>query len=218
MNEKKQCIITFANEKGNYIHGLARLSESLRNNFDGDLLAWVNEGSLGCEKHVDNPYNFKVHAFLKAIESGYKQILWLDCSAFAVANVKPIFDLIDKKGLFFQEAGHYLGSWTNDNSLNYFELTREEANKIPMVQGGFIGLNIDNHVAKKLFRSLDLAMDAGVFKGEWSDHRHEMSALSAIVYRHNLWKYVVSGNQFIQYGGIYDQIINETIVLKCQGL
>lgn len=228
---KKNAIVSFCNQNGRYVMGMARLSESLRNNFDGDFVSFVGEASCGAPDHQMNPYAFKVHAIQRAIEAGYQKILWLDTSAFAVANVKPIFDLIDKNGVFFQEAGHYLGTWSNDRLLDYFDLTRDKAMKIPMVQGGFLGFDFTTEIAKTIFAELKEAMNNGIFKGAWDNNqktesqderchgtRHEMSTMSAIVHKHGLFKYAVKGNEFIQYGGIYDKTINDTIILKCQGL
>ena len=57
-----RCIISFANDnrQRNYIKGLARLSESLRHNFDGTFLSWIGELSLGAPLHSENMYAFKI--------------------------------------------------------------------------------------------------------------------------------------------------------------
>jgi len=231
MNTNKKCIVSFANSNGSYVNALARLSNSLRDNFDGEFLSFIGESSCGAPFHSENPYAFKIHCISKAIDAGYDKILWLDTSAYAVANTQPIFDIIEKNGFFFQEAGHMLGTWSNDKLLNYFEITRDEAINIPMVQGGFIGLDVSSKKGREIFDRLVWAMDEDVFKGAWHNndktesqderckgHRHEMSALSAIIHNMGLFDYAVKGDQFIQYGGIYDKVINDTIVLKCQGM
>lgn len=218
----RNAIITVATKKGNYAQGLARLSDSLRNNFDGDFLAWMHEYSLGAPLHEQNPYAFKVHAFKKAFDLGYDNVLWLDCSAYAVKPVYPIFEVISKQGYFFQEAGHLLGEWSNDRLLEYFNLSRDKAMDIPMVMGGIIGLNKSNSV----LYHLQSASENGIFKGQWDNstqseskderckgHRHEMSTVSSIAHQQNLkWS-----SQVIQYGGYFDETKENTII-KFQGI
>lgn len=220
----RNAIITLATHHGNYVSGLSRLSNSLRNNFDGDFLAWVHEYALGAPLHIENPYAFKVYAFKRAFELGYDNVLWLDCSAFAVKNVQPIFERIEKAGCFFQEAGHWLGEWSNDRLLKYFSLSRDEAMALPMVMGGIIGLRKDTIILKYL----QDCMEQGVFKGSWNNdnktesdderckgHRHEMSAVSAIVHEANLYGLVPP--HVIQYAGYYDET-PEHVIIKFQGL
>ena len=226
----KKCILSLATKNGRYVDGLARLSNSLRDNADGiDFIGFVHEYSVGAPLHAEHPYAFKIHCLQHARNLGYDQVLWLDTSAWAVAPLQPIFDIIDKEGYFFQNNGCMLGNWSNDNLLAYAGLSRDEAMDIPMVQGGFMGLNLKKEIGKNILKQLEEAYLNGVFHGAWHNrdrtesqderclgHRHEQSALSAIVHFKGLKGQ--QGDQFVQYGGIYDKIINETIVLKCQGI
>src|ERR1700685_1812253 len=155
--KNKKCVVSFANQIGSYIKNLSRLSESLSNftnpNFDGDFLGFIGEASCGAEPHQTVPYGFKIHAINRAIEQGYKQILWLDSSAFAIKNIQPIFDRIEETGFAFQDAGHWLGHWANDFTLNYFGITRDEAMEMRMIgNAGFLGLNFENTDAIEFFK------------------------------------------------------------------
>lgn len=228
--QNKQAVVTFANQKGNYIKGLARLAESLRHNFDGGLVAFTNEASIGAPKHEDNPYAFKIYAIDKAIEAGYTQILWLDCSCFAIAPLQPIFDVISEQGYIMQDAGHYVGEWTNDAALDEFEVTRDEAMTMKCYgNAGFLGLNMEHNDGKTFFSAWKYYMKRGLFRGEWHNndltesidtrcrgHRHDLSVGSLLAHRFGM-KYV-PGNEILQYAGPYDAVANETIVIKAQGL
>lgn len=229
----KNCIISFANQKGYYIDGLARLSHSLRNNSSGiEFISFIGEDSLGCELHTQNPYAFKVAAFKKAVSQGYTNILWLDSSCFAINNIIPIFEEIEKNGFIFQDAGHLLGNWANDFTLNYFGITRDEAMEMKMIgNAGFLGLNFKNGIAVELFNKWEQSCIAGCFKGAWSNSektesedvrcfgaRHDMSASSAIVNQMGLFKYAHSGEEILQYAGLYDAVLNDTIIFKAQGI
>lgn len=228
MNSK--CIISLATKNSRYVDGLARLSNSLRDNADGiDFLGFIHERGVDAPLHTENPYGFKVYALAKSVGLGYRQILWLDASVWAVAPVQPIFDIISEQGYFFEGDGCFLGEWSNDKTLGYFGINRDAAMSIPMAQGGFMGFNMDNPFGEKLFYQLNHAYDAGLFKGNWNNvdgsesadirvkgHRHDQSSISSIL--HTMGLPFSPTSEYIQYGGLYDKILNEKIVFKCQGL
>lgn len=229
----KNCIVSFANSSRYYIKGLDRLNESLRNNFtDGDFLGFINEATIGAPNHEVLPYGFKVYAIQKAIDAGYQNILWLDSSVFAIKNVKPIFDDIENMGFIFQDAGHLLGNWANDFTLNYFDITRDAAMEMKMIgNAGFLGLNMNNDIGKEIFKRWKQSMEAGTFKGKWKNEdnseshdnrclgaRHDMSSSSAIVHQMGLAMHMKSGEEILQYAGLYDEVLNDKIILKAQGI
>lgn len=213
-----KCIVSFANKNGRYVQNLARLSESLRDNFDGDFIAFVGEKSIGAEPHEDNPYSFKIHCIQKAIDAGYRQVLWLDTSCFAIKNVQPIFDEIEKDGFIFQDINFTLDQWCNDFTLNYFGLTREEAKKVKLIgSAGFLGMNFDNPLAVDFFEKWKAAMYVGCFKGSWSDHRHDLSCSSIIIHQMGLAALMKKTDEWLQYAGVFDETANSTIIIKAQG-
>lgn len=212
-----KCIVSFANQTGNYIRGLARLVDSLKGNFDGDVLAFTNEESIGAPKHKDNPYAFKVYAIQAAIDAGYKHILYLDSSVFAIKNVLPVFDVIEEEGYFMQEAGHYVGNWCNDVTLDYFGLQRDEAMEMLMYgNAGMLGLNMNEVISQDFFAQWKQSMLDGMFIGSWSNHRHDMTCGSIIANKLGM-KYK-SGNEWLQYAGVYEPTANDTIIFKAQGI
>lgn len=229
---QKKAIVSFANSKQNYVKGLARLNESLRCNFDGDFIGFIGENSVGAPLHTENPYAFKLYCIEKAVEAGYTQILWLDSSCFAIKNVQPIFDEIEKDGFIFQDSGHWLGTWTNDQTLDYFGMTRDEAMEVRMIgNAGFLGLDFEQELPQEFFGKWWKAMSSGYFKGAWHNndktesqdercrgHRHDMSASSAIVRNMGLTPLMKHGEEWLQYAGLFDKTLNDTIILKAQGL
>lgn len=214
------------------MQGLARLSDSLRNNFDGDFLGFVGEASCGAELHAENPYNFKIHCIEKAKEAGYEKVLWLDSSCFAVGNLQPVFDEIEKDGFIFQDAGHLLGNWTNDFVLDYFDLSRDKAMEIRMIgNAGFLGFDFTRSKPNFFFQQWKQSMLDGCFKGAWTNNdktesedercwgsRHDMSCSSALIYQLGLSDLAKSSEEWLQYAGPYDKVLNETILIKAQGL
>lgn len=228
MNKNKRCIVSLATKNSSYVDGLARLSNSLRDNASGiDFLGFIHEASVGAPLHTENNYAFKVYAIQKAIDAGYQSVLWLDASVYAVAPVQPIFDMIERDGYWFEGAGCWLGNWCNDMTLAYYNLDRDSATSIPMIQSGFMGFNI-NKRGCELFNRLKLACDWGLFNGNWSNddrsqgderclgHRHDQAIMSAILsnYANNF----SHEPEYVQYAGIYDKVINDKIIFKCMGL
>lgn len=214
----RKVIVSFANKNGVYVKNLARLSDSLRNNFDGDFIAFIGEKSCGAEPHLDNPYNFKIHCIQKAIDAGYEQVLWLDTSCFAVKNVQPIFDEIVKDGFIFQDIGFTLDQWCNDFALSYFSLTRQEAKDIKLIgNAGFLGIDFSKQKGHDFFNKWKESMEAGCFKGSWDNHRHDLSCSSAIIHQMGIANLMKSRDSWLQYAGIFDETLNDTIIIKAQG-
>lgn len=211
------CIISFANSRGNYYKALDRLENSLHGRFDGHFIGYREESSIGAPPHLYNPYAFKIHAFRAALKAGFKKILYLDSSVFAIKDVQPSFDIIERDGYLMQEAGHYIRNWCNEACLKFYRLTREGlGNQLMYGNAGMLGLDFDNYRAKEFFFQWSLGMEAGLFKGEWSNHRHDMTVGSIIANRLGM-KYQ-SGDQILQYGAPEEVAQNDSIIFKAQGI
>jgi hypothetical protein len=141
--------------------------------------------SLGSPLHGESPYQFKIHA-IEAAFNDDPVVLWCDASMWRVGDISKIEALILKDGYFMSEAGHWVGSWTNQHTRNYFNLTEEEA-KVPggfcMFSAGLLGLDKNNPLAMEFFKQWKASALAGCFKGSHTDHRHDMTCASIIASR-----------------------------------
>jgi hypothetical protein len=192
---KKRCVINLATD--GYSNGRARLAETLNDKWGGDLLLFTDTQTLGCPPHHDNPYAFKVYAFKEAIRRGYESVLWLDASVYCERDPSSVFDHIEQHGYIMQEAGHSVGTWTNDKTLEHYGLDRDAALGISMYgNAGFLGLSAHSPQAMEFLRQWDEAQAAGLFKGRWDNsagtessdprckgHRHDMCCGSIIAHR-----------------------------------
>jgi len=224
-------ILNFAKD-GNYLKGQKRLSDSLNNHgYRSARMFYTDETELGSEPHFENPYNFKIHAFDKAIAAGYTYILWVDASVYTVRPVAPLFEIIEREGYIMQEAGHMAGSWTNDKTLEYFGVTRDEAMNMPMYgNAGLLGLNTNNKTAMDFYSAWRQSMIDGMFKGAWHNndktesdderckgHRHDMSCGSIIANRLGMKYY--KGDEILQYTyGVDREPKSDKIILLAEGL
>ena len=231
MKDKKRVIVSLGT--ADYNRGRERLKSSLQinQNYAGDFYLFNNESEVGAPSHKENPYAFKVYAFQKMKSMGYNQVLWLDCSVWAIKSITPVFDKISEDGYICQQAGHMAGRWTNDKALEYFHISRDEAMQIEMYgNAGFLGLDFDDPLASEFFERWKHSMASGMFKGEWTNHtrtesrdercdghRHDMSCGSII--RHKLGMKMQSGMDYLQYVYDHDKTPhNDTVCLFAQGL
>lgn len=209
----RRCIVNLAT--GKYIDGQYRLRASLK---DTEFLSWQSEDQVGAPSHTENQYAFKVYAIEKARSMGYNQIFWLDASLYAVKDIKPVWDWLDKHDIFMEEAGHWAGTWSPQYVLDYFKITKDEAMKMPMFSAGFIGLDFRKEISREFFARWKNAMEAGMFKGSWSDHRHDMTVGSIIASQMGLVNRFSKGGQFFAYVGPGYQSPSETAVFHLRGI
>ena len=200
---KTRAIVNLVNGNGNYLSCQMRLEQSAYNNPDKSFyfICFQNESDVNAPSHHDNPYAFKIYAIEKLREMGYTEIFWMDASLVMVADFSPIWEWIWQKGFFFEEAGHWAGSWCNEETLNYFGITREQAMTMPMFAAGYCGFDFKNGKAQEFFAEWKESMLNGCFRGSWTDHRHDMTCASIIAHKHDMVKDYSSGGQFFAYIG-----------------
>lgn len=171
----KKCVINFA-KGGWYERGQDRLLESLKKvGFDGDVLFFNDEAQIGCPSHQASPYAFKPFALERAAQLGYDQVLWADASVWAIKNIQPMFDHIEKQGwMFFQNV--VTGNWTSDACLEGFGISRDKAMGIPMLMGICMGWDMRRNDCRSFLKDwLAKAVDGFSFPGSWTNKNHEVS-------------------------------------------
>lgn len=211
----KRCIVNVAT--GRFVPGQQRLRNSVNDECpDIPLLTWQHESEIGAPTHKEAPYAFKMFAIRAAQAQGYDSILWVDASMFMVIYPERVFTEMEKNGYVFQVDGnpgeydgHVLGQWCNDATLQYFDITREQAQDIVLPLMGFCGF----HKGEKFLKMWELAMNAGMFQGSWDNHRHDMSCGAAIIdqLKLKMWP----GQEFVAYG---DENVHSKTEILCKGL
>ena len=176
----RTCVVSLGTS--DFTRARTRLAESMRNstNWSGDFHLFTDESQVGSPMHQDNPYAFKIYAIEEMKKRGYNQVLWIDCSVWAIKSIVPVFDLISADGYVCQEAGHV------------------------------VGLDFNTDIANEFFNRWKKSMQDGMFCGNWTNigntesqdtrcdgHRHDMSCGSII--RHQLGMKLQSGMDYLQY-------------------
>jgi len=179
-----------------YLVKQERLRKSLKKHFKGEFLSWKTFPNDNYNK--DNLYNVKAAAFEEAIKQGYKEILWVDSPVVALQDVSPIFDLIKQNGyLTVKNHSWNCAQTVNDKCLEYFGISRDEAERIQEVAGGFFGVDMTHTNGIKLIKTFikackDDAADGSRFHDNQSTdprfkfHRQCQSVLTLSGYKHGL--------------------------------
>lgn len=223
----KNCIITAA-LGGWYPKGQKRLIDSLvHHGYAGDILKWTNEWPNG-NYDGGNPYDIKAAALEEAIAQGYTHILWLDCSMWAIKNPRPIFDVLTDEPIYVETNGFNCAQECSDNSLQYFGVTRDEAEKMPMCSSGLLGVNVSNPTGLQFAQEWIQAAKDGAFAGSrehanqskdarFLHHRQDQSAASLILNKLKVNMRTL-GTHFAYYPGIYGTEETNKTIFFCQGL
>lgn len=241
----KTCIINYASGAW-YPRGQDRLFRSL---IDvqffklGDVFIFKNEAELKCPAHSRVPYGFKVAAFNRAADLGYKLILWCDAAVWAHKPLDPLFEHIEREGHVFFQGGWNCAQWTSDNCLVQMEVTRDQAEKMPMYMACCMGLNLENPRSVEFLTRLNkYAWDGISFIGDWHNdhqqvskdprclgHRHDQSVGSILAHQLGMEQIVGHETFFAyynnkagipyQYGQQNDLTgIKESVVMLTQGM
>jgi len=149
---KKRCIINVAINKPdcNYVQRQIQLGRSLKqHNFDGDFLTWTNFPNDNY--NTKNIYNSKAAAFEEALKLGYTELLWLDACAIVVNPIQPVFNKIRQHGYYTIKNMNYNCAQTcSDKCLEYYGVSRDQAEKMQDRAGGVIGIDYTNPKGKAL--------------------------------------------------------------------
>lgn len=226
----KRAVVSFSNSRGNYYAGMKRLEESLVGKFNGTFLGFTDEDSIGAPNHMISHYAFKIHAIAHALRKGFTNLLWLDASVYAVGSIDHIFDEIESNGYIMQEAGHMVGTWSSDETLNYFKITRDEAMEMPMYgNAGFLGLDFRYEIANSFFSSWATAMVSGLFMQDWNNTDNHLSSdprckgerqdmTSGSIIANILGMKYKKGDEILEYATEEMPLKNDTIVLRAAGM
>jgi hypothetical protein len=201
-------IVNFSTEQ--YYKGQERLLNSL----GGAKSLMIRDSIKESPTHQESPYEFKIHAIKRAFELD-DIVLWADSSMYLVGDLSRLEKIITQEGYFMQDAGHKVGKWCNDFTRNYFNLESYE-DYHPMFIAGIVGLNKKSIDALEWFYRWETSAKMGCFKGDWSNHRHDMTSGSIIAGRMGLKLHPEFS--YVSYVGPGYPEPNKQEVFHCQGI
>lgn len=173
--------------------------------------AWrlfYRELPLGCPPHEESMYAFKIYAMQRAIDAGFRYILWMDSSFQPIASIEPLWERIRQYGWYAAKQGNSMvGEWSNDETLAHFGVSRDVAMEIRLCYSGLVGLDMQDVTAASIWYEWRGTMQNGLWtaphfnepgkpqtdRGEKfaghvsndprvSGHRHDETSLSLILH------------------------------------
>lgn len=175
---------------GWYPKGQERLSQSLFEHSPD--VRQVLQRRFGFKGLSNNPYNIKAD-MMRQMKRGHRT-LWMDCSCWAIKDIKPIFDIIKRDGYYLLSSGYNAAQTCNDKCLDYFDITRDDAEKIPDSSTMVFGYDLLNPIGCKfaelfITASFDEIADGSRFHDNQSVdprflfHRQDQSIATCIAYK-----------------------------------
>ncbi len=120
----------------------------------------------GCPPHREQQYAFKIYALRRAIDAGFRYVLWIDTSFQPIASIEPLWAIVEQQGWFIaKQADAKLGSWISDPVLEANGLTRDAVMEWPLCYSGIVGLDMQTAVGRSIWRSWEKAQKCGLFNG-----------------------------------------------------
>jgi hypothetical protein len=208
-NKQKQSNICFVNfSNGNYIQGqkvlinsIIKVCSSMNNSCQYDILAFTKFEEIGSPTHKESPYEFKFHAIKKAKDLGYEIVVWVDSSMRLVKPIDSIIKKVKDIGIYIQQDRFFVGQWANDETLNFFNVTRDDALKIPNAYACILIFDFTNIISITFLDEIFKCASVGLFRGQWNNknktesqderclgHRHDQSCIELIANKFNIQK------------------------------
>jgi hypothetical protein len=160
----KRCILNVAT--GAYVPQQARLMRSLAATaWSGGVMTWKDELPAGSPGHEVAPSGFKLYAIGEALRKGYTSVLWLDAPCVVAAPLDPVFEKIEREGHGFVSGKERLGNWTSDACLEAFGMSRDQAMTLALLNGAFIGLDLEHARTREWYRRIVQQCEQGLFQG-----------------------------------------------------
>lgn len=207
-----------------YPQGSDRLMQSMNyHGWNWNALVWKND-----YPHRGYPtdcvYNIKAAAFEEALIRGFSHVMWLDCSFWAIKDPNPIMDIIDTDGYYLIENGQNCAQECSDKCLQYFGVTRDEAEQMQMCSSGILGINYNNPIGKEFITRWMKAAKDGIFSGSrfhdgqskdprFLHHRQDQSAASIILNQLGM-----KLHKFGDHVSYYSEKMTDTTIFSIRGM
>ena len=121
-------------------------------------------------------YGFKPHAIQRAIDLGYKKIIWLDPSVLPITDMKYLIDELDTNPLLIVEGDAKIVDMCNQKALNWFGFNTEDLKDVKHLGGTIYCFNFNDEKTMEVFNLWKKAEEEGIYGtqdefmlGHWAD-------------------------------------------------
>jgi hypothetical protein len=141
------------------------------------------------------PYNCKAAALEEVAHKMVPRFdghLWLDASFWAVRHPQPVFDIINTDGYYFVNNGFNCAETVSDKCLEYFGVSRDDAENMPECASGIMGISMKHFPGRQFLQEFIQACKDGAAHGSrlhdnqskdprFKFHRQDQSVASMII-------------------------------------
>lgn len=182
--ENSKCIVSVAFREP-YVTHSKRQEEVIDKTFDGfqiyyrDNLPIKNGNVLGdliVPTFQKSLYGFKPHAIQRAIDIGYKRIVWFDPSVLPTSDLNDLFKELEQTDMLVVKGDNPIVKMTSPKALEWFGTLQEQLSGINHIGGTFYGFNFNNPKTLEVFNLWKKAEEEGIFgnqdefmAGHWAD-------------------------------------------------
>lgn len=192
MSEIAVCTLAFGPK---YIWRMGRLIESLENtNPDVRVFSWTDRMPDGARPFNESMYGFKPHAIQIARDTGFKKIMWIDCTA-VVQDKLDYYDQFTAEhgGVLAVQDDNKLTGFCSDRALGYVGKQREYLHDKHLVGGSLYYFDFNYPKCEALFNDWFESEKKGLF-GSMAEqcgerlqgHRSDETMMSLFLYKHGI--------------------------------
>lgn len=199
-NSGKVCVVSVAFREPYLTHS-ARQKEFIQaSNPEVEFMYYRDALPMKDRIEVDNVvhhfqqslYGFKPHAIHRAIEEGYKKIIWLDPSVLPVESLTPLIKALDDHPVIVRTGDAPIARMTNQKAKDWFGVKDSELSDVKHVGGTVYCFNFNSPEAVKVFSLWMSAEKNGIFGTQddfMASHWADESSMSLSLYKCNVPQY-----------------------------
>jgi hypothetical protein len=171
---------------------MGRLKETLENTNPGTkFFSWVERMPDGARPFNESMYGFKPWAIQVALDSGYKKIFWIDCTA-VVQDKLDYYDqhTAEHGGVLAVQDDNKLSGFCSNKALMYTGFQRDALNKMHLVGGSLYYFDFNYPLCQKIFTEWFESEKQGMFgsmKEECGEqlqgHRSDETMMALFLYQ-----------------------------------
>lgn len=202
------CIVSVAFREPYHSHSLFQQG-AVKKVMDIDYISFIDElptkdglitGNDVVPHFQQSLYGFKPHAIQRAIDLGYKKVIWFDPCVLPTVSVQVLFDSLDTHPMVVVIGDAPITKMANQKSKDWFGVTDEELEGVKHIGGTIYGFNFDNPKVLATFNLWKKAEEEGIFGnqddfhyGHWADE----ACMSLAMYKNGMEFYSESEFKYL---------------------
>ena len=181
-----------------YVKEQKRLIDTVRK-FGYNIYTYNSFEHINSPTHTESPYAFKLYAIDRVRDMGHDIVIWVDSISRLLRPIDSWIPKIEAAGVYLATDELRAGNWVNDKTLNYFEMTRDDAMEMYNIHAAVMAFDFRTRNAVTFMEEMFKCEKAGLFKGNWNNdaltesqdlrckgHRHDQSCAELVSRKLNI--------------------------------